>query len=81
MFWLLLNNNKSLVTRITLQVLILTGLRSGELRQLTWNYIDTQNQTITIPIKNQKITLSKRANGKDFIFIFVGFFNWFTQLI
>ena len=65
-FWGILNNNKSLVTRIALQVLTLTGLRSGELRQLTWNNVDEENFTITIPVRHQKLTLAQRANSKDF---------------
>jgi integrase len=66
-FWNILNCNKSIVTRIALQILTLTGLRSGELRQLTWNYVDEENQTITIPVKHQKLTLAQRANSKDFV--------------
>lgn len=66
-FWHLLSSNKTMVTRIALQVLILTGLRSGELRQLTWDCVDEANQTITIPVEHQKLTLNQRANSKDFI--------------
>jgi integrase len=66
-FWDILDTNKSIVTRIALQLLTLTGLRSGELRQLTWNYVDEKNQTITIPVKHQKLTLAQRANSKDFV--------------
>ena len=46
---------------------MLTGLRSGELRQLTWNHVDEANLTITIPVEHQKLTLAQRANNKDFV--------------
>lgn len=75
-FWGILSTSGtevSFATRTALQVLLLTGLRSGEARQLTWDCVDTDNHAIIIPVENQKMTLSQRAKANSFVVPISGF--------
>lgn len=57
----------SLVTKIGLKVLLLTGLRSGELRLTKWDDVDLENGTLTVPVANQKLTKRQEKRGKPFV--------------
>lgn len=66
-FWSTLENNKSLTTRIALQLLILLGIRTSELRLSKWNDLDVNNKTLTIPPANQKLQPKQLATAKPFV--------------
>lgn len=66
-FWDKLNQNKSLVTRVALQLLLLLGVRSGELRLSRWADVDTENRTLTIPVEHQKLSLKQAKQASPFI--------------
>ncbi len=59
--------NKSLVTRVALQLLLLLGVRSGELRLSRWADVDTENRTLTIPVEHQKLSLKQAKQASPFI--------------
>lgn len=73
MFWHELDAMKSPVTRIGLQLLMLLGLRSGELRQAKWTDVDVKNKTLTIPVKNQKLSPKAAKQAKPFVVPLSGF--------
>jgi len=68
-FWHALDDYRrlSLVTKVGLRVLLLTGLRSGELRQAKWDDVDLENLTLTVPVANQKLTKRQEKRGKPFV--------------
>ena len=66
-FWNALNQNKSPVTRVALQLLLLLGLRSSELRLAEWTHLDADNRTLTIPVANQKLSPKQLKNAKPFV--------------
>jgi integrase len=53
--------------RIGLQLLILLGARSGELRQAQWQHLDTEAMTLTVPVENQKVNPRQKKNAKPFV--------------
>ena len=55
----------SMQVRIGLQLLILLGIRSGELRQAKWSDLD--QGLLTIPVDNQKVNPKQRKNAKPFV--------------
>ncbi len=48
-------------------LLLLTGLRSGELRRARWEDIDREAHTLTIPPVHQKLTRAARLKAKPFV--------------
>jgi len=66
-FWQTIEENKSKVTRIALQLLTLLGLRTGELRLSKWEDLDFNNKTLTIPPSNQKMMPKRLATAKPFV--------------
>lgn len=48
-------------------LLLLLGLRSGELRQARWDHVDWESKTLTIPIANQKLSKKKELDAKPFV--------------
>lgn len=48
-------------------LLLLLGLRSGELRQARWEHVDWKNKTLTIPVANQKLSKKKEQDAKPFV--------------
>jgi len=66
-FWSILESNQSAVTRIALQLLILLGIRTSELRLSKWENLDTVNNTLTIPVQNLKLLPKQRATAKPFV--------------
>ena len=56
--------NLSVSIRIALKLLLLTGLRSGELRRNTWDNVDFENRTLTIPVEIQK---TRNADSVPFV--------------
>jgi len=49
------------------KLLLLTGVRSGELRLAKWKHIDQDNAEWTIPVENQKLTKKQAQKGKPFV--------------
>jgi len=77
-FWNALNQNKSPVTRVALQLLLLLGVRSGELRLAKWEDVDFNNKTLTIPVENQKLNPKQAQSAKPFV---VPLSNFALQLL
>lgn len=50
-----------------LRLLLLTGLRTGELRLAEWEDADLKAKTITIPVRNQKVTPKQAKKAKPFV--------------
>ena len=57
----------SIQVRVALQLLILLGLRSGELRQAQWQHLDTEARTLTIPVENQKLLPKQIKSARPFV--------------
>jgi integrase len=55
----------SMQVRVGLQLLILLGTRSGELRQAKWG--DLGHGLLTIPVDNQKVNPRQKKNAKPFV--------------
>lgn len=61
------NSDASISTKLALEILILTALRSGEVRNGTWDEIDIENKVWTVPSermkkrKEHKVPLSPRC--------------------
>jgi integrase len=53
--------------KVALRLLLLTGLRSGELRQAKWADVDLDNATLTVPVANQKLSPKQAKNAKPFV--------------
>lgn len=68
LFWNTLENTTRITaqTRTGLQLLLLLGLRSGELRQAKWEHIDLENSLLMIPVENQKLSPHQAKQGKPF---------------
>ncbi|MHB8876154.1 MAG: tyrosine-type recombinase/integrase [Myxococcaceae bacterium] len=54
-------------TRIALRLLLLTAVRSAELRLARWEDLDLKAATWTIPVANQKLTLKQARQAKPFV--------------
>lgn len=69
LFWDALENTPRMTTqtRTGLQLLLLLGLRSGELRNIKWADIDLNKAQLTIPVSNQKLSPVQARKGKPFI--------------
>ena len=69
MFWLMLEDypTVSIQVRVALQLLLLLGIRSGELRQAEWSHVDLDKGLLTVPVKNQKLKIEQIKKAKDFI--------------
>ncbi len=48
-------------------LLLLLGLRSGEIRQAKWEHVGWDGRTLTIPPENQKLTKKAEAVAKPFV--------------
>ncbi len=57
----------SLTVRNALKLLLLLGLRSGELRQAQWLDIDWTAKTLTIPVAHQKLSPKAARLAKPFV--------------
>lgn len=68
-FWRGLDASKTLIepTRLALKIILLTGVRTQEIRLAKWEDIDLEAGTWTIPVKNQKLTLDKERDAKPFV--------------
>jgi len=53
--------------RSALRLLLLTGVRSGELLQATWEEVDLEAATWTIPVAHQKLSLKAEKQAKPFV--------------
>ncbi|WP_420598957.1 tyrosine-type recombinase/integrase [Neptuniibacter sp.] len=60
------HSDMTLVFKQVLKLLLLTGLRSGEIRRNEWKNVDFDKGTITIPVNLQK-SRNKVSNASDFI--------------
>ena len=54
-------------TRAGLRVLLLTGVRSGELLQAEWEHVDFKKATWTIPVANQKLSPKQARDAHPFV--------------
>lgn len=57
----------SLTIRTALKLLLILGLRSGELRQARWADVDAKAKTLTIPVANQKLSPKAARLGRPFV--------------
>ena len=57
----------SLVVRNALKLLLLLGIRSGELRQAKWGDLDWQEKTLTVPVANQKLSPRAAKTARPFV--------------
>jgi integrase len=57
----------SMQVRVGLQLLVLLGIRSGELRQAKWSDIDAEEYILTVPIDHQKLNPKQLKKAKPFI--------------
>lgn len=55
------------VTRLALKVLLLTGLRTRELRLARWADVSWNDATLTVPVSSQKIRLTERDAAKPWV--------------
>jgi integrase len=53
--------------RYGIKILLLTGVRSGELRQAEWKDIDLEKAEWVVPVANQKLTLKQAKQAKPWI--------------
>ncbi len=69
LLWNALENNYkgTKQTRIGLQLLLLLGLRSGELRLIKWADIDLKKGLLTIPVENQKLSIEQAGQAKPYV--------------
>ena len=56
------------ITHLALKVLILTALRSGNIRKMQWDWIDFNNKVITIPASEMKTKQEFRVPLTDTLF-------------
>lgn len=54
-------------TAAALQLLLVTGVRSGELLKARWEHVDLDGKTWTIPVANQKLTKRQERRAKPFV--------------
>lgn len=54
-------------TRAALRLLLLTGVRTGELLLARWEHVDFDAATWTIPPENSKLTLTQAQKAKPFV--------------
>lgn len=67
-FWHALDKAKmNAQTRIALRIVLLTGVRPGELLGATWDEIDKDAATWTIPVDRQKMKPKMRSKAKPFV--------------
>jgi integrase len=68
-FWHALDTVKRLSFHVKtgLRLLLLTGVRTGELLQAEWSEIDFDKMTWTIPVAHQKIKPAQMAKARDFV--------------
>ncbi len=53
--------------RLALRLLLLLGVRSGELLQATWDEVDFDAATWTVPIAHQKLTRKQERAARPFV--------------
>jgi len=53
--------------RIALRLLLLLGVRSGELLRATWSELDLEAATWTIPVAHQKLTKRQEAKARPWV--------------
>jgi integrase len=65
-FWRALDTYKGITPTVRngLRVLLLTGVRSGELLHATWEEVDLQAATWTIPVAHQKLTRERERTAR-----------------
>ena len=54
-------------TAVALRLLLLTAVRTGELRRAEWREIKLESATWTIPIEHQKLTKKQERTAKPFV--------------
>lgn len=68
-FWRALDAYQGMTPTVRhgLRVLLLTGVRSGELLQATWDEVDFDAATWTIPVAHQKLTRKREKKARPFV--------------
>lgn len=69
LFWRALDKapRMSEQAKAALRLLLLTGVRSGELLQARWSDVDLDKALWTIPVANQKLTKAQAAKARPFV--------------
>lgn len=57
----------SLAVRNALKLLLILGIRSGELRQAKWSDVNWQARTLTVPVANQKLSPRAAKTARPFV--------------
>ncbi|HEX8909182.1 MAG TPA: tyrosine-type recombinase/integrase [Anaeromyxobacteraceae bacterium] len=68
-FWQALDKVKGMTptVRIALRLLLLLGVRSGELLQAEWSEVDFDAATWTVPVEHQKLTRKQEREARPFV--------------
>jgi integrase len=67
-FWHALDKSKvTAQTRAGLRIVLLTGVRPGELLGATWDEIDKDAATWTVPVERQKMKPKMRSKARPFV--------------
>lgn len=57
----------SLTVRNALKLLLILGIRSGELRQAKWADVNWRDETLTVPVVNQKLSPRAAKTARPFV--------------
>lgn len=68
-FWKALDAQTGMtpVVRTGLKILLLTGVRSGELLQAEWGEVDFEAATWTIPVEHQKLSMRQAQRARPWV--------------
>ncbi|MEJ1341052.1 MAG: tyrosine-type recombinase/integrase [Candidatus Sedimenticola sp. (ex Thyasira tokunagai)] len=68
-FWAALDRvpRMSIQIRLALKIMLVTGVRGGELRLARWQEINLDKGLWTIPVKNQKLSPKEERKAKPFV--------------
>ena len=67
-FWHALDKSSATPTvRLALRLLLLLGVRSGELLRATWEEVDLEAATWTVPVAHQKLTRQQETRARPWV--------------
>ena len=65
--WEITGSMPNKIVATALRMLLLTGLRSGEMRQARWKNLDWQAGTLIVPIEHQKLSITAMEEARPFV--------------